>query len=109
MLEKARDNERYVLLTQMDHFGLLDETSAELAIIEKKAITEKYQDFFSEGMSSLRVRLSKGLRNRMNNIYRKTIEAAMSEKDKAKILRYVYHILEHEEEPAKVLTVKLEI
>jgi hypothetical protein len=107
--KKADDNERYVWLTQMEHYKLLQETTSELATVEKKAIVERYPDFFSEGMKALRRRLSKGLRNRMHTMYARAVETCLSDKDKINFKRYVYHCMEQNLSPDKVLTIKSKI
>lgn len=110
MLEnKNTDMQRYVMLTQMEHFELFDNSTLSLAIAERKGISDKYPDFFSEGLKELRIRMSKGIRNRMNNVFRKVVETSMSDTDITKLRRYTYHIMEYDASPSKVLTVKLEI
>lgn len=107
--KKAKDMERYALLTQMSHFKVLDAVEEELFITERREISDRYTDFFSHGMTELRKRLSKGIKARMDSTFRKVVEASMKEDEIKRLKRYVYHIMKHNESPSKVLVITLEI
>lgn len=108
--DEIKDMERYAMLKQMEHFGVIDDPEGVALEMDEIASRYKSDYFFSYGMVQYRIRISKGIKARMDATFRRTIEASMNDVDVKKIKRYVYHLMEHDQDPNKnILTVKLEI